>query len=245
MTSSKKAKGTTAPSSTGVEAVDRALKLLSSFDDNQNSLTLTDLAQKTGFYKSTVLRLAASLEQSGYILRRTDKSFEPGPELLRLGLIYQRSFKLADHIRPALGRLLKKTGESAIFSRREGNRRICMFREDSHHAIRYHVPEGSMLPLNKGATGRVLLQFEAALSSPRKLETLLDSLPFVSFGEWEKETTSIAAPVFWSREGLAGSLSIAGPMGRFTPKTIAAMTPHLLETARELTTVFGGTKYWS
>ena len=46
----------------GVAAVDRALSVLSAFQDGDAALSLAELAERTRLYKSTVLRLLASLE---------------------------------------------------------------------------------------------------------------------------------------------------------------------------------------
>ena len=58
-----------------VAAVDRALSLLGCFDAEHDRLTLKQLAERTGLYKSTILRLAGSLEASGYLNRLDDGSF--------------------------------------------------------------------------------------------------------------------------------------------------------------------------
>src|SRR4051794_35164429 len=49
------------PDSGGVAAVDRALMILDAFEPADESLTLSQLAQRTSFYKSTILRIAQSL----------------------------------------------------------------------------------------------------------------------------------------------------------------------------------------
>jgi len=45
----------------GAAAVDRALSLLAGFRAGDGALTLTQFAERTQLYKSTVLRLLASL----------------------------------------------------------------------------------------------------------------------------------------------------------------------------------------
>ena len=54
----------TAAAPGGAAAVDRALTLLSAFTAGDVSLSLTELADRTRLYKSTVLRLLASLEHA-------------------------------------------------------------------------------------------------------------------------------------------------------------------------------------
>ena len=94
-----------------VEAVERALAILGAFAAGKPSLTLAELAQATGFYKSTILRLAGSLEGNGYLIRDDAGTFRLGPALGRLGALYRSGFKLADVIRPELRRVVEATGE--------------------------------------------------------------------------------------------------------------------------------------
>src|SRR5207245_6932353 len=52
-----------------VEAVERALAVLNAFHADKPTMTLGEIASATGFYKSTILRLAGSLERLGYLIR--------------------------------------------------------------------------------------------------------------------------------------------------------------------------------
>src|SRR5512137_2838 len=78
----------------GAAAVDRALSLLHAFGAGDAGLSLAELAQRTGLYKSTVLRLAASLEHARFLLRTVDGRYALGPEIARLAAIHQASFSL-------------------------------------------------------------------------------------------------------------------------------------------------------
>jgi DNA-binding IclR family transcriptional regulator len=227
----------------GVDAVDRALAILRCYEEDRTALTLTEIAERTGFYKSTVLRLAVSLESAGFLVRRPDKTYALGAELMRLGSIYVRSFRLEDHVRPVLHALRSETGESASFFRREGECRICLFREETLHGVRDHIREGDMLSLERGAAGRVLTRFEPTQINAKELAKRLRQLPEISSGERDTETAAIAAPVFDSA-GLIGALSISGPMTRFGPKEARRMTPHLLKATRDLSVRLGGSGHW-
>ena len=117
-----------------VEAVERALTILEAFREGEEALSLAALAEKTGFYKSTILRLAASLERFGYLAREPSGLFRLGPSLWRLGSLYRRSFDLGEHVRPELRRLVEATTETASFYVREGNERVCLYRLNSPRA---------------------------------------------------------------------------------------------------------------
>ena len=65
----------------GAAAVDRAMSLLAAFRDNDQSLSLAELAERTRLYKSTVLRLVASLEHANVVQRLPDGNYALGPEI--------------------------------------------------------------------------------------------------------------------------------------------------------------------
>ena len=56
----------------GVAAVDRALSILVAFEPDGTAQALTEIAAKTGMYKSTILRLMISLERFNCVLRLAD-----------------------------------------------------------------------------------------------------------------------------------------------------------------------------
>ena len=99
----------------GVAAVDRALAILAVFDGEVEPLTVSEIARRAGLYKSTALRLIASLKAFGYIIQSQDGRYHLGPSLLRLGSAYQRANKLEERILPVLYELVNKGSESPSF----------------------------------------------------------------------------------------------------------------------------------
>src|SRR5258707_9668529 len=100
-----------------VAAAERALLILKCFDNPGERLSLAALAQRTELYKSTILRLSASLGFMGFIKRTAEGHYMLGPELSRLGLLAlsQPRSKLEDALRPVLHRLVSATKETASF----------------------------------------------------------------------------------------------------------------------------------
>lgn len=104
-----------------VEAVERALKILEVFDAPKEAFTLTELAEATGFYKSTLLRLLASLERFDYVIRRPDGHFSLGHTPARLGRRHRPGLGLATLVQPVLDQLCEQSGETAaLFEVRQG-----------------------------------------------------------------------------------------------------------------------------
>jgi DNA-binding IclR family transcriptional regulator len=199
--------------SKGVEAVDRALQILDSFKGGAGDLSLAELSKATGQYKSTILRMVASLERFGYIVRGDNGRYRLGPTTWQLGSIYSQSFDLAQVIRPELKLLSDATNETASFYIREGGRRVCLFRSEPARAIRHSISEGANMPLDRGASGKVLLAFS---KSDGEGDGAIRTQGFASsFGERDPEVAAIAVPIRAASGELLGALSVSGLITRF------------------------------
>ncbi len=221
----------------GVAAVERALAILNSFRPGDGSLSLHDIAERTGLYKSTILRLIVTLAQSHCIQRLDDGRYQLGSMLLHWGSLYQSSLRLDDHVLPVLRRLVDQTLEGASFFTREENVRVCLFRVDSPRMLRDHVRAGDLLPLDKGAAGRVLCSFDPLMQAAGKTPT---SPVVVTVGEREPEIAAVAAPVFGAGGILRGALAVSGPSTRFDTVAIQKISDVVYEAAVDLTRRLGG-----
>jgi DNA-binding IclR family transcriptional regulator len=223
--------------STGVAAVERAFAILNAFRPGDTSLSLNELALRTGMYKSTILRLITTLVQEHCIVRLDDGSYQLGSMLLHWGGLYQAALRLDDHVPPLLKRLVQETGEGASFFTREGDVRVCLFRVDSSKSVRDHIHAGDLLPLDKGAAGRVLSCFDRTITDPAHFPS---QLLIATVGERESDIAAIAAPVFGAQGSLRGALAVSGPAARFTLELVPTMSRSLLNAASELTRKLGG-----
>lgn len=225
-------------SSEGVAAVDRALTILDVFTEGDQSLTLTEISKRAGFYKSTTLRLAESLEKFGYLRRMEDGAYRLGPKPLYLGSLYQKHFRTGEFVPQLLRKVVGELQEGASFFVRDEDKRVCLHRVDSPRAIRDSVHEGDTLPLNVGASGHVILAFSGLTGG--KYDQIREQFYAVSVGERDPETAAVACPVFNVRQQLVGALTVSGPKYRFEEKMIESIVPTLKRYAEELTVAFGG-----
>ena len=222
----------------GVAAVDRALSLMRVFGEGDDVLSLAEMAERTGMYKSTILRLCESLERHGYLQRLNGAGYRLGPAPTQLASLYQRAFRVADVVVPMLHELVRRSDESASFYVRDGDVRVCLHRVDSPRPIRDHVREGDHLPLERGAAGRVLLAFGG---QPGEVYARIRRrYVAATYGERDRETAAVAAPVFKTGQVLVGALSVSGPVYRFRTKAAARLATLVLEAAAELTARLGG-----
>lgn len=215
------------PALEGVAAADRALAVLSAFRKGDQVLSLAELAARTGLVKSTIMRLAISLEAHGFLARTADGAYRLDAEVLRLGSIYTASFGLETVVPPVLEGLVASTGESAAFYVRRGEQRLCLYRVDSPHLLRLHVRVGDALPIDNSAIAQVLRGTAAAL-------------PVVTMGATDPHTGSMAMPVFGAGDTLVGALAISAPVIRWSEEKVAAAKPLLMDAARGLSRRLGG-----
>lgn len=198
-----------------VEAVERALTLLEAFAEGAPQLTLAELAARTGYYKSTILRLAASLERFGYLTRGADGAFRLGPAPAQLGALYRDR---ADHgglIRAALKRLRDASTHTASFYVRSGATRSCLYRENSEREIRHHLEEGARLPLALGAAGKVLLAYTE--KPGRQGRQVRRDGYATSQGERDPHIAAVAVPLFDAAGAFQGALCLSGLAAQFSP----------------------------
>ncbi len=218
-----------------VEAVERALSIMEAFGERAERLSLADLAAETGLYKSTILRLIASLDRYGYVRRDEDGAFRLGPSLWRLGSLYRRSFDLGEHIRPELRHLVQATGETASFYVRESDERVCLYRRNSRHAMRHHLDEGTRLPLDRGAAAHVLRAFTGGADAISA--RVRDAGHAMSIGERTPDVAAVAVPVYGQDAGFRGALTVSGLASRFNARARKSALGELRKAAGRLSPI--------
>lgn len=222
----------------GVEAVERALTILEAFDKTgKPSLSLHEMAEATGFYKSTILRLAASLERYSYLRRREDGRYQLGPACTRLAAMQSAGVDKGELLQRTVKVLAQRSGETSSYYVREGAGRVCMFRENSANSVRHHVEIGERLPLERGAAGLALLAFSGARG--QRFDQIRREGLSESIGEREADAAGIAAPVFDADGDLLGALTISGVITRFTPEAIARFRVIMQDAVAALDRDFG------
>ena len=222
------------PAPGGTAAVDRALSLLAAFQLGEPSLGLQELAERTRQHKSTVLRLLASLQYAQLVLRTEEGRYRLGPAVARLHAVYASSFSLEQVVMPELRTLVARTGESAAFHVRQGDARLCLYRIDSPNPVRDHIRAGDLLPLDKGAGGRVLMAFSGAPG--RLYEQVRREGVVVLAGDRVPQLAGISAPCFDARGDLVGAVTLTMP----TERLKAGHERHVLQAAQAISRALRG-----
>ncbi len=232
----------------GVAAVDRALQILKAFGNDDPSLSLADIAARTGFYKSTILRLVQSLERFSFVIRGNDGRYRVGPAAWRLGVLFKRELRLEERLMPFLRDLATRTSESVAFwvplLDQPQPTRMCLLRVESPYAVSHNFRVGDMVPLTAlqdrklGTTGRVIRAF--SLPYQPQDEAIRQNRVFASWGERNPELLGVAAPIFGPDDELVGALTLSAPTSRRDEAWARSMKPLVLDTADQATGALGG-----
>lgn len=186
----------------GVGVIDKGVLLLQAL--RARPLDLTELQQASGLPRATVHRLAVALEMHHLVRRDGHGRFCLGFELVALGRAAADQFGLGELARPSLEALRRTSGESVQLYVREDSGRRCVVSLQSPHALRWIVPEGSLLPLELGSAGRVLADSVGQQGWVESVE------------EREPGVASVSAPVHDRRDAVVAAVSISGPVERLT-----------------------------
>jgi DNA-binding IclR family transcriptional regulator len=184
---------------------------------------LTELAAKSRRYKSTVLRLLASLGHAGLVQRQAEGRYVLGPAIARLHASYLSTFSLEAVVMPALRLLVERTTETAAFHVRQGDHRVCLYRVDSTQPVRLQIRVGDVMPLYAGVSGDMY-------------ERIRHEQVAVMVGDRVADLAGVSAPVFDAAGTLVGAVTLTMPKERLSPK----YAPCVLDTAREITSSLGG-----
>ena len=215
-----------------VRAVSRALQILDAFRSDEQGVSLSELSRRLGMGKTTVLRTARTLAQSGYLAQRDDGHWRLGSASGSLGVRYQASFDVGDAVDLVLRWLTDTTGETTALFAHEGSVRTCVARIEKASLMRHHIRVGEHLPLNHGASGHVLSAFSWRAGA--FYEKIRRRGYYVSVGERDSLFSSISVPVFGPGQCLFGALCISGMAEELRREALVGYLDVLVEAATRL-----------
>jgi DNA-binding IclR family transcriptional regulator len=207
-----------------IAVLDKAVAVLDALEAAGRPLGLADLVVATSLPRATTYRIAVALEAHGLVRRDGDGRFGLGLGLVALGRAAATTFPLAAAARPVLERLRDATGESVQLFVPSGDGRLCVESLESAHGLRWIVPVGSLLPLDRGSAGRVLSGANGVVESVE---------------EREPGVASVSAPVHDATGHVAAAVSVSGPVERLTRSPAARYGAAVAAAADELTRVLG------
>jgi DNA-binding IclR family transcriptional regulator len=231
-----------------VRAVDRALQIMSLFDEGRDTITLKDVLAKTKLAKTTAIRLIQTLEHNGLLQSNGNGELIGGLALMRWANLAARTWMLPVEAQTILESLASTCRETVNLYVRRDIYRVCLAQQEGPQTLRQVVRVGDHLPLWAGGAAKILL-LEA---SPELLLAVARDSPYgashvktleqwvaqarelgyaTSAGERELGLASIAVPLRNRSGSLLAALSLGGPSERFGSDRISEFVHELTTTA--------------
>jgi len=235
-----------------VNSVAKAFKVLNVFDKGHGSLTLSQIAQRSGMDVSTAQRFTHTLTQLGYLSKDpVTRQFELAIKTLDLAYHYTRGSRLVDRAMPVLQHLSKETEEAVSLTVLDGTEIVFVCRFLSRQSLNTDVITGSRLPAYCTSPGRAMLSRlpeEAAREilarsdlrghtpqTPTDIEEVMTRLKqarsdgyAAAFEEIYHGDASVAAPILGVDGQVAAAVSIAVPLARQSREQVLDTMPKLV-----------------
>lgn len=245
-----------------VGSVLRAMQLFDCFEPGEPQLPLREFVKRSGYSKTTVLRLLRTLEHAGWLERTEDAEFRLTSRPFQVGSILIGDMQLRTVAQPVLRELASRHGHPTYLIAPGGARAICLERVDGGGVRLLYLDVGGSIPYYLGAGPRVLLayredellpQLEAEGLTARTPATVTDLTVLkrelaeireqgysVSIEDVNEGVAAIGAPVRDRTGKVVGSLSVSGVAQVLMPEC-ESVAEDLVEQCRLLSARLGFT----
>jgi IclR family pca regulon transcriptional regulator len=211
-----------------VQSLHRGLDVICAFGREQPSMTLSDLAGRTGLSRAVVRRLLLTLEHLGYVGRQ-GRQFSLSPRILDLGFGYLSSLAIARFALPFMQELSQRINESCSLSVLDGHDIVYVQRVSVRRVMTISLAVGARLPAFCASMGRVLvagLDDEARSRWIRSLKPRAHTrFTIVDKAALAKELTKVRSQgyAYVEQELEEGLCSLAIPIRDGNADTVAAL----------------------
>lgn len=248
-----------------VPPVHRAFRLLRHIAQGDPCRNASATARQLGLNRTTLIRLLHTLEAEGMIESLDGGgSWQLGPGMIALAADALKSRSVIRVAQPVMVGLAARLRLSSHLGILDGRDIIYLLREAPNTHLVSNIREGSRLPAHATTVGRVLLGHLSleglrALYGERRLDAYTGktatTLPELerqiaadraqgfawSFGNFEAEIGSCAAPVFDHRGQPVAAINVTGPKAQFDPEgaQAAPIREAVIKAAAEISAALG------
>ena len=240
-----------------VQSLDRGLAVIRCFSSEHPSLTLSEVAERTGLTRAAARRFLLTLQELGYV-GSSGRQFSLRPRVLALGYAYLSSFSVAQIAQPHLEDLAEELHESCSVSVLDGDDLVYVARASANRIMTIALTVGTRLPPYPTSMGRVLLahlptgELDAYLSraelrkltertvvDPADLRAILATVRSQGWAavdqELEAGVRSIAVPIEDSSGKVVAAINASAHAARVPMRTLEKQfLPRLQEAARQI-----------
>lgn len=240
----------------------RVLDILDAFAQGEAVLSAEQIAGRKGLAMATCYRYIRDLCEAGLLVKWAG-GYTPGPRIIEWDRMMRIQPPLLSHCHRWMGRLVKDTGLEFLVSQLYGDRVVNVFYEHNASNEPLLYDRGSVMPLFRGSTSRVILAhmpprqlrrlYEANCETPEVRVIGRDWKAFnaamgdvrrrgyaVSSAEVHNDKAGMAAPLFGPQGHILGSLTLIGSAKRYAALREDEISKRLLAAARAISSRLKG-----
>jgi IclR family KDG regulon transcriptional repressor len=240
-----------------VPAVDRAAHILSLLRTKRH-MTIAEIADATGWHKSSVHKLVVTLNHHGLLDRdKLTKRYSLGALLTEYGRVALNNLDFRHAAKPILKALVDYSRETAALAILRGSQVVLVEIEEPQIQLRVSLSIGMTAPATTTSNGKAVLAWLPESQVDEIMQT--EGLPAATkrsivkpdlfradlaavrergyatdFEEYQEGVSGISAPVFDSSKQAIGAVSLAVPAYRMTKEKIRRYGKKCAEMAGQL-----------
>lgn len=246
-----------------VQSVEKAFRVLQTFDGSKPNLSLSQIAEETGLDISAAQRFTHTLTKLGYLTKNEEtRRFELSVKALDFAYHYSRASTLVERAMPYLLHLSKTTEETVNLTVLDETDIVFVSRFMSRHVLNNDVVIGTRMPAYCTAPGIAILSSLPEAEARAILERS-HLFPYTPHTTWDREALeakirhsatqgyatafdeyfhgdlSFASPILDAKGYPHGAINIAVSRSRYTTaEAEEKYAPLVMAAARSIT--FGG-----
>jgi DNA-binding IclR family transcriptional regulator len=218
------------------QSVERAVRLLGLFSNDEPELTLAQLTSRLGTSRATTHRYTLALRQVG--LLRYDPGagvYSLGPRIVELASTALAGLRIIKVAGPTMERLVAEVNETVVLSIWDGESPVVVRVEDNtDRLVRIIVRTGARLPRETSAQGKIFLAFgtDGSELSEGDRETILRHRVAVN-SQVVDGIRAIATPIFQGEE-LTAAMAVVGTIASVPDEPDSTVAQQLRTAAEAL-----------
>jgi DNA-binding IclR family transcriptional regulator len=239
----------------------KGLSLLEMLTRAGEPMSVTQLAERMGLFKSNAHRILQTLVHCGYVMQAADGRYTLSLRLWELGTAVLADMDISTAAKVHLRALAEDTGETVYLSVLDGTDIIYIDKIDSTNSVRAFMRLGGRAPAYCSATGKAMLAHSPAelvravarVIEHRTALTVadLDHLKqdlaatrrrgfAINIGEWEEAIRGVAAPILDMQCNPLGAVGITAPEQRMPDGSYRIFGRRVQEAATAIMSTMNG-----
>lgn len=245
------------------KSLKKALSVLELFDEQVETLSTKEIAEKLDTRPGTIFPILSTLEEYSYLEKdKENKKYSLGLTLLGKGTLVLRRLDIRDRAQPHIKELLIRCNENVHLAILDSRKVMYIDRKEAAPSLMIRSYIGKRVPAHCTALGKVLLAFlddrkledfkkkekleqltDTTITNPEDLGAELEKVRSEGFAvdneEFQKGGICIAAPIKSYQDKVIAAVSVSIPKSRFSDERASKIIREVKKVALSISKSLG------